>query len=195
MGDGVDKRVRSRRGGDTEAQPRPVLSPATRDQLVRLAYRFLWNVDDAEDAVHDALATAQERIGNLRDRDKWWSWVCRIVVQRCQLHGRERQRRKSHARPYEREALHRRGGGEPSESFADKEELQKALAGLPQRQQEVIVLRHLQGMAYDRIAEVLDISPATARVHARAGREKLRSLLLQRDPDRFEGHSMRDGER
>ena len=54
----------------------PVITRSVRGRLVRLAYRFLWNVDDAEDVAHEALATAHERAADLRDETKWWSWVC-----------------------------------------------------------------------------------------------------------------------
>ena len=68
------------------------------------------------------------------------------------------------------------------------------LMELPQRQHEVMVLRHLQGMPFEEIARVLDIAPATARVHARAGRETLRSLILKRDPDWFDRTGRPGGE-
>ena len=42
------------------------MSTSIRDRLVRLAYRFVWNHDDAEEIAQDALATACERSGELR---------------------------------------------------------------------------------------------------------------------------------
>ena len=59
------------------------------------------------------------------------------------------------------------------------------LSELPPRQRDVVTLRHLEGMAYEGIAAMLEISTATARVHARAGRETLRRLLLERYGDFF----------
>ena len=60
-----------------------------RESLVRLAYRFLWNYHDAEDAVQEALIAAQAKGGQLKDRGKWASWLYRIVVQRCLLFWRQ----------------------------------------------------------------------------------------------------------
>ena len=158
-------------------------SPTVRNRLVRLAFRFLWNREDAEDVVQDALATAHEKAGSLRDHGKWWSWVCRIVVQRCRVRGRETLRWKHHEEPYRTEIRRRAEGTSVSDSFEVKAGVRELLTELPPRQQEVIVLRHLQGMPYEEIARVLEIAPATARVHARAGLETLRELMRARHPD------------
>ncbi len=162
----------------------PLLTKALRDRLVRLAYRFLWNVDDAEDVVHDSLTAAHERHCDLRDSEKWWSWVCRIVIRRCHEHGRRKLRRERHDQTFRLAAAQKEGP--PHVPLSEGTEiLRRLVLRLPRRQKEVIVLRHLQGMSYDEIAQVLSISPATARVHAQAGREKLRSLVVARHPDWF----------
>lgn len=185
MDETVPQSARAQRQCGPRVRRPPSPSPGSRsarDQLVRLAYRLLWNRDEAEEVAQDTLMTAHERAQDLRDADKWWPWVCRIAVQRCRLRRRERQKRERHARPYAVEVARRQqepGDAEPSEPA----ELIKSLLGeLPPRQYEVIVLHHLQGMGYDEIAEVLGIAPATARVHARAGREALRKLVLKRSP-------------
>ena len=161
----------------------PLTPPAMRNRLVRLAFRFMWNQEDAEDVVQDALAIAHEKAGTLRDHGKWWSWLCRIVVQRCRVRGREASRWKRHQEPYRTEVRRRIRQTLPADSSDVKASVRELLAELPPRQQEVIVLRHLQGMPYEEIARLLDIAPATARVHARAGLETLRELMLTRHPD------------
>ena len=64
--------------------------------------------------------------------------------------------------------------------------IRTALVDLPRRQREVLVLLHIEGMSYDEIGRVLEISPSTARVHARAGREGLRKIMLLQHPDWFD---------
>ena len=70
--------------------------PLLRDRLVRLSYRFLWNHEDAEDVAHDSLVTALARIDDLRDSSKWWSWVCRVAVNRCFVVLRRRAKGQQH---------------------------------------------------------------------------------------------------
>jgi RNA polymerase sigma-70 factor (ECF subfamily) len=60
-----------------------------------------------------------------------------------------------------------------------------AMRELPDRQQAAIILRDLEGLAYERIAEVLEVSPAAARLLVHRAREAVRQILLRRWPDSF----------
>lgn len=157
-----------------------------RDRLVRLAYRFTWNRDDAEDAVQEALGVAYDRAGELRDASRWWAWVRSIVIQQCRLLGRRSLMEKRHQRRLAE------GGARPTATGAGVPEagddelkamVRLLLAELPPRQREVIVLRHLEDLSFDEIGELLAMSPSTARVHAIKGREALRKLVLKRFPE------------
>ncbi len=169
------------------------VSQPMRDRLVRLAYRFLWNREEAEDAAHDALETAQAHEGTLRDADSWWPWVCRIVVQRCRLRGRQVQRWQQHREPYRVEVDRRSRGASSDDLSEEAEALKQLLPQLPPRQYEVTVLRHLQGMSFEEIGDVLGISPATARVHAKAAREGLRDLVARSITQRMSEDASKDG--
>lgn len=151
------------------------------DRLVRLAYRFLWNHEDAEDVAQDSMLRAMEKAEELREPGKWWSWLCRITVHRCHEHGRSRQRRRKH----EDRLTHESRTVQPHDEAGLTERsaaLARLLVELPRRQHEVLVLRHVQGMSFDEIADVLGISASTARVHAIAARESLRSSILRSHP-------------
>ena len=163
-----------------EPAPEP-FSDAERDRLVRLAYRFLWNQDDAEDVVQESLAAAHARQHQLEDAGRWWSWLRRIVIHRCHTAGRGKARWRVHGPRLAETRADRAEDSAASEVDAgDRRELvRRALPLLPPRQREVIVLRHLEGMSYEHIAELLEISPVTARVHARAGLEALRAALAE----------------
>ena len=160
-----------------------LFSAAQRDGLVRLAYRFLWNHDDAEDVAQDALATAYRESEDLRDDDRWWPWLCRIVIRRCHEHGRQKQRRRKYEAAMRDEA--NRNSAEPKllDSAEAKAQVSRLLQDLPRRQREVLVLRHLQGMSCEEVGDVLDIAPATVRVHTKAAREALRRRLTEEFPE------------
>ncbi len=176
-----DEQTRAAEAGSALA--RPPLSKNMRHGLVRLAYRFVWNLDDAEDAVQEALHAAEARRTQLRESSKWWSWLCKIVVQKCHTLGREKERRTRHLDRYR---LDRPVPSDPHpDQSAETQAIRSMLPHLPPRQREVLVLRHLQGLDYGEIAEILDIAPPTVRVHAKAARESLCALLKQRHPDWF----------
>jgi len=149
------------------------------DGLVRLAYRFLWNQADAEDAVHEAAVIAHSRKGELRDPNRWWPWVCSIVVQQCHLLGRGKARRLRLTRTLD-EKGNARGIKTAQDDNADVTEIVNELQRLPRRQREVLVLRHIQGMDFAEIGEMLGMSAETARVHAMRGRESLAAQLSER---------------
>jgi len=185
---GTDDRVKSGAShAKSGVQPEPLApwSPSARDRLFRLAFRFLWNRADAEDAVQDALLAAYERSAQLRDSEKWWPWVCRIVVQRCRLLGRRASIRRRHEQVFA-ELSATLQTTMISGSAELKTLVIELLDELPRRQREVLVLRHLQGMAFEEVAQVLELAPETARVHAQRGRERLLSLIERHYPQWIE---------
>ncbi len=188
VNESVETSCESRRDTHSETgKPLARVTPAIRSRLVRLAYRFLWNQADAEDAVHDALLAAQTKADHLRVDQNWWSWICKIVVNRCFERGRKTETRKRHEDNYKIHVMQRVAGDSGrDESQGRLDAFRTALVDLPRRHREVLVLLHIEGMSYDEISRVLEISASTARVHARAGREGLRKVMLERFPDWFD---------
>jgi RNA polymerase sigma-70 factor, ECF subfamily len=56
-------------------------------------------------------------------------------------------------------------------------ELERALARLPDEQREVILLVGLEGMPYDKAAEILNVPIGTVRSRLSRARERLRELM------------------
>lgn len=167
---------------------------ARRGDLVRLAYRFLWDHHDAEDAVQSALLLAERKQDQVADRSRAWAWVRSIVVRQChdiRRSSRRVQRLESEVRERAQQA--------PREDHAaslEREELQQRLrsliAMLPEQQQTAVVLRHLEQMDFNAIGDIMQVSAVTARVHARNGREALRRMLIRQNAGWFEGPCKRD---
>ena len=160
---------------------------ARRGLLVRLAFRFLWNLEDAEDAVQNALLLASRRQGQLADGHKLWAWVRSIVVRQCfdVRRGNARQARiadglRENILGTERERLG------TLERMEFKDLVRDAMMTLPERQRTAMVLRHLEELDYSEVADVMGIAASTARVLVRNAREGLRQELLRRDPDWME---------
>jgi RNA polymerase sigma-70 factor (ECF subfamily) len=159
---------------------------AQRNVLIRLAYRFCWNRDDAEDAVQRALVLAAREQHQLADRSKLWSWVQSIIVRQCHslLRTRARQRKAE-----TNDGANARASSvdvSPTAKLLRREftELVKRMvASLPDRQQTAIVLRHLAGMSYREIAEMMGVSESTARVQVHNARELLRQAILAEHPE------------
>jgi RNA polymerase sigma-70 factor (ECF subfamily) len=165
----------------------PPKEPATahwREQFVRLAYRFLWNWSDAEDAVQDALVLAETKREQVRDEKKWWAWITRIVINQCRQVHRRRVRSEDLWRSLP-EA--RTEPGNRQTTRIEQQELatilKKLITELPDRQRTAVVLRHLEGMEYEDIARIMELSESSVRVHVFSGREALRKMILARYPE------------
>lgn len=52
-------------------------------QMYRVAYYYMRNQQEAEDAVQDAVLTAYEKRNQLKDKEKFRSWMMTILVNRC----------------------------------------------------------------------------------------------------------------
>ncbi len=141
-----------------------------------LAGRLLGNLEDAEDAVQDAmlktylnLASYQPQRGTLR------SWFLRIVYNQCTDARRRAQTRKRYEDlvPVEPPSAPERGL-ELRESLA---RVRAAMERLPARQRAALHLRVVEEMEYREIGRVLDLSPQSVRVYVVRARSALREVV------------------
>ncbi|MFH1745851.1 MAG: sigma-70 family RNA polymerase sigma factor [Planctomycetota bacterium] len=154
---------------------------AARPKLLRLAYRFCWNFEDAEDAVQNAMLIATDRQNQLADPAKHLTWIKSIVVRQALDGYRRRQRDLQHT------ANRPRLSGPPSDADLNQSELsmilRQLIPDLPQRQQIALVLHHLESMSYEQVGELMETTAATARVQARNARETLRTAIQKDYPE------------
>ncbi len=145
-----------------------------RGELLQLAMRFCGRRADAEDAVQTALLTAMTRLAQLRDESRAESWL-KSIVARASLDLTRTRRTHLELSAAERVADNATPSA-PSEPAAN---VRCCLPMLPDRQRMALTLRHLCGMEYSEVADVMEIRESTARVLVRAARENLRRLLKE----------------
>ncbi len=172
------RRVDSIVSGQNDDPTRWGVSADQRQRLVQLAYRFVWNREDAEDATQDAIIAAHEKREELRDESKWWPWVRRIVVRRSLLVRRQaaRRRESDSAKPW---FVYQRVADDAIERNERLAGMRRAIDALPDRQRMAVTLRYLEQMSYPEIAEIMELSETTVRVHVCHGLESLRSAMRE----------------
>jgi RNA polymerase sigma-70 factor (ECF subfamily) len=169
--------------GDPEAgDPEPGAAPLTFEALfaveyprmVALAAAVSGNRAFAEDIAQEALGRASARWAEISRYDKPGAWLRRVTFN---LAVSRRRRLVSEAR-----ALLRLGRPEPGlpPALPEHEGVWAAVATLPRQQRAVVALHYLEDRTFDEIAEVLDISPSTVRVHLHRARQTLRDRLDER---------------
>jgi RNA polymerase sigma-70 factor, ECF subfamily len=118
----------------------------------RIALRILGNPTDAEDVMQDSLLQAWQALPELRDKRFFSTWLYRIVTNRCL--NAIRSRRATEVLPNEIEDETRRPN-HVTEARRQLQTLLRAIMRLTPEQRVPFVLRELEGLSYEEIAEVL----------------------------------------
>lgn len=166
---------------DSEDPVAQALSTALslRPRLVATATRVLRHRDDAEAVVDECVDRLhQELLREDREVRDVAAWLQRSVLHKAIDGARAWLRRQQHLERYG-EARRQTGRSDDALERAElQERVWRAILDLPRRQQEVVILRDMEGHSFREIGEALDIGEATARAHAYAAREELRRRLV-----------------
>jgi RNA polymerase sigma-70 factor (ECF subfamily) len=173
--------VEACRAGRTEAFGRLVMR--YKDRLNATLVRLTGSAEDAQDLVQDAFVRAYQKLEHFQGSSSFYTWVYRIAVN---LALSERRKRKSPLRLSDFPAF------DPADSPDDSEHsdptarlerleraalVQRALLELAPEFRKVVVLKDLEGMRYEEIAEVLEVPVGTVRSRLHRGRCDLRGRL------------------
>ncbi|HEX4384475.1 MAG TPA: sigma-70 family RNA polymerase sigma factor [Myxococcales bacterium] len=150
--------------------------------VLAIARRFARDHDDAEDLAQRAFINASERAGGWRG-GSFKSWLFRIVVNLAKNHVRDTARFDRSEAAQEHEAA-------PTESNADariealqqQRALREAVAALPKRQREVLLLRIDGDLPFAEIAQTLGITETNAKVNFHHAVQKLKGMFGQAGP-------------
>lgn len=167
--------IRQCLGGDRDAFS--VLVERYKIMAYTVAYRILGDGDAANDAAQESFIAAYSSLKRFRFGSKFSTWLYSIVVNKC----RDRLRAGKDVVPVDdiRE-LRADPAGTPEQRAMQGETrsvVQEALAALPAEYREVLVLKHIQGLAYEEMTGILGASVAALKVRAHRGREMLRVAM------------------
>ena len=144
--------------------------------LFGAAYRITGSVEDAMDATQNAFVNAFEKLHTFDPTYRFFSWIYRIAVnESLNLVGRRQELTEL------AEDTPAKGRG-PSEIFDSTEargHLKRALDDLEPHYRTVIVLKHLEGLSYREIAELLEIPEKTVKSRLFTARQRLRVILTK----------------
>ena len=169
--------VRAVLAGDAERYA--VLVRRYRDRYARYAARMLGSIDAAEDAVQDAFVRAFEQLAQCRDPDKFAGWLFLILRNRCFAEQRRRKREGRSLEPGD-EAVASPDRPDGAVVQADRTgALERALERLTREQREVFVLKHVEGLSYEEIAQVTGATVASLKMRMHRAYDRLRELLKE----------------
>lgn len=186
-------RLVTRSDRSIHAAPNPDDPPgrAAFDDLYRSEWRAIsamgWTLtgswSTAEELTQDAFADAFRRWDEIGGLDRPGAWVRRAVINRAASHHRHRgveqrglARWSSRIQTGDDTTTTDRTGDRATDAVGDPE-FWAAVRDLPDRQRHCVVLHYLEDRSVAEIAEVLDSTESTVKVHLHRGRKALAERL------------------
>lgn len=148
--------------------------------VYNVAYRTIYNRQDAEEVTQEVFLSVYHNLKNFRFRSSFKTWVYRITVNYAINHSRKVSRHREIKKEYYEDLNLRKAYNETerdSESF--KEVINSFLKTLNPAQRVCVVLRNIEGLSYQEIADTLKININTVRTRLKRAREKL--LAMKRE--------------
>lgn len=142
-------------------------------RVLAIAQRVTGNESAARDCAQETWIRALRALPTFRGEAQFGTWLHRIAVN-CALGVR-----RAHLRLERRETVlpEQLSAGEPRGDVLLRLRLEEALALLPDRMRQVLVLHDVEGFTHEEIGEMLGIVPGTCKSQLFRARAKMRELL------------------
>jgi RNA polymerase sigma-70 factor (ECF subfamily) len=164
--------IRAARSGDSHAFEQIML--ATERRVASLAWHILGDAEEVKEALQETFLRVYRHLGRYDERRDFFGWLYRIAVNVCR--DLDSRRRRWRFLPIEHAAEAR----VDEEDFVRKDDvarLMRAIDTLPQKERFAIILRDIEELPTEEVAQILGSSPATVRVQISSARAKIRKVM------------------
>ena len=153
------------------------------EQLVyNIIYRLMGNPEDTYDLSQETFIKVYTKINQFDGTSKFSTWLYRIATNTCLDELRRRRGKETFSLDQKIEGEEGSVHPEQENKIVEKEKaqiIQKALSEVNEKNREVLVLRDIQQLSYDEIAEILKISLGTVKSRIARGRQQVKKILMQ----------------
>jgi RNA polymerase sigma-70 factor (ECF subfamily) len=158
-------------------------------RATRIAFHYMRESADADEAVQDAFVKSYMHLGTFREDLPFEVWFTRILINGCLDRLKARRRRERWIAPAPTDAmgverdpaeyLPSRGPSPEDQVLLGerREQLSAALSKLPERQRLIFMLSHFDGQTSREVSAMTGLNESTVRVHLFRAIRRLRSLL------------------
>lgn len=172
---------------DGSAEAFDALVSRYRRQLIRQVLPLVRDNSEAEDIVQDALVSAFSSLRNFRGDSSFFTWLYRIAINSAK-YARMRSMRRlplisdiAEESDQERMVAEQEMDLETPESILESQQLlqllSQAIDDLPADYREALMLRELEGLSYEEIAERMHCPVGTVRSRVHRARDSITSAL------------------
>jgi len=148
-------------------------------RVFNLVFRMLQNYEEASEVTQEAFLAAWQGLPSFRGEARFSTWLYRIAYN-CALKQLD-IRKRDQALQVALQAEQNLEGDDQHNTLLDtldnQEMVQEQLSQLPPKYRIVLILRHLQEMTYEEMAEVLTMPVGTIKTHLFRARNLLKERL------------------
>lgn len=152
------------------------------DRVYTLCRYMLENPQDADDAAQDTFIKTYQGLKNYSPASSFYTWLYRIAVNTCLDHKRKNSFlafffSSDNEAPLDVFPSHTPTPEAALDAKQSVQSLQIALNRLSAKLRSVLVLKELEGLSYEEIAEALDVSAGTVKSRISRAREELKKIV------------------
>lgn len=152
------------------------------DRIYNLVWGMVRDPGQAEDVTQEVFVKTFRKLADFEQKSRFYTWIYRIAINRSLDFIKSRDRARTHAVDviHEIEPAAPTESTDPSAPLLEREFLEKmheALEAVPPKFREILVLREVQGLSYDEIADVLGCSKGTVESRLFRARARLKRKL------------------
>jgi RNA polymerase sigma-70 factor (ECF subfamily) len=149
-----------------------------RDICTRFVLRMVGNWDDADDILQSSFVRAYRGIGACHDPSRFRAWLYRIVLNECRTFVTRRKRREQWmVREDPETILNAAEAATLIDRAMVREEIQHALDQLPVDHREAFILKYVEDMSYEEMAELTGAGVSALKMRVKRSCDQLQELL------------------
>ena len=153
-------------------------------QVSALAYKMVYDSDEAADIVQEVFVKMAHNIHKYDESKKFYTWLYRITINASIDYIRKHQRHRHESLDTVNHIL------ESNQDSPDKDYNRRQIGGfiteatskLSDKQRSAFILRDIEGCKINDVANIMDIPEATVRWYVHRARQKIRKHLTRRCP-------------
>lgn len=148
-----------------------------------IAYRMTNNKEDALDLTQDIFLNIYQNINKFKFKSTFSTWLYRISVNMCidELRRRKKYNNASETESQNQIEIDERTPEDYAISNERERLIKEAINSLNEKDRAIIVLRDIEGLSYNEIADVLKCSLGRVKSRIHEARKKLKVFLEKKD--------------
>jgi len=147
------------------------------NMVINIVRSLTGNAHDAEDLAQEVFMKVYHNIGKFRGESKFSSWLYRVTVNSTYDHLRRSKQKISSLDEFDNFDI---ADTRENQDILAKELVQQALTKVPYEYRSALVLKEIEGLSYQEIAESLKISIGTVESRIFRGRQILKEILIKK---------------